>query len=291
MPLKARLAGLINPGQQKQREAQDAEIANYTLVGNKGWLTYCKVMVGVLLAVWNANLFVNTIPGWMGIFTAFVAVNLEATALYCVHNYTRSVGDHKTWLGRFAVILGLFSLTHAVFAILHYTGYAGENSFVSFYSHVVALPLIVLLLSVTVATLTMTHWSAAIIKELARSKINGLTNRARVLMEQNRLLDAQELVYLKAELFDQETAMKAELIPIVRRRIGASQQLERMIQEIEDPDLRREIRKDIAALTATDEAAQLPATTGMNGRRPAPKWSGNGVSRTTSCRGSESRSA
>jgi hypothetical protein len=251
----------INPGQQRHRSAQDAEIKNYTLAGKGGWLTYCKWMVCVLLAVWNANLFVSTIPGWMGRFTAFVAVNLELTVLYCVHNYTRSVDDHKKWLGRFAVILGLFSLIHAVFAIVHHTGYAGPSHLIDFYSHVLALPIIVILLSVTVATLAMKHWSAEVIMDLAVSKLDSLRNRARVLMEQHRLLDAQELSELKAELFDQETALKITLIPIVRRRIEASEQLEQMIEEIDDPVLKREVRRDFDALSSRPLAASPTTTT------------------------------
>lgn len=254
MPLK------IDPGQQQQRSAQNREIRNYTLVGNKGWLTVCKFLVGVLLAGWNAHLFIETIAGRMGLFTACVAISLEITALYCVHNYTRSVGDHKKWLGRFAVILGVFSLAHAVFAIVHYTGYAGDSHLINFYSHVLALPIIVILLSVTTATLTMKHWSAAVIRELAVSKIESLKNRARALMEQHRLLDAHELTKLKAELFEQETALKIELIPIIRRRIEASLRLEQMIDEIDDPVLQREVRRDVAALTSRLPVA-APATT------------------------------
>ncbi len=255
--------GLINLAPERQRSAQDKEIRNYTLVGKGGWLTYCKWIVCALLAAWNANLFINTIPGRMGYFTAFVAVNLEGTALYCVHNYTRSVDDHKKWLGRFAVILGLFSLTHAVFAVIHYTGY-GDGSFIKFYSHVVALPLIVILLSVTVATLTMTHWSAEVIEDLAASKLENLTDRARVLTEESRLLAAHELARLKAGLFDQETQLKAELVPIVARRIEASGELERMIEEINDPLLRREIRRDFESLSS-----RLPETAPATPSAPA----------------------
>src|SRR5262249_32955989 len=151
------------------------------------------------------------------------------TGLYCIHNYIRSVDAHKLWLGRFAVILGGFSLLHAVLAIIDYTGYLGQNRFISLYSHVLALPAIVILLSVTTATLSMKHGSADVIKDLAVSKLDGLRNRARVLMDHHRLLDAHELSELKAGLFDQETALKIALIPIVQRRIEASQQLDQMI--------------------------------------------------------------
>jgi hypothetical protein len=192
----------------------------------------------------------------MGYFTAFVAISVEITALYCVHNYIRSVDYHKLWLGRFAVILGGFSLIHAVLAIIDYTGYLGQSRFISFYSHVLALPIIVILLSVTTATLAMKHWSAEVIKDLAVSKLDSLKNRAQVLMEEHRLLDAHELSQLKAGLFDQETTLKMALIPIIQRRIQASQQLDQMIAEINDPLLRREIRKDFDALSTS----QLPTT-------------------------------
>lgn len=235
----------------RQRAKQDKEIKNYTLVGNKGWLTACKVLVCLLLAAWNAHFFITTIPGFMGILTAIVAISVEITALYCVHNYTRSVDEHKVWLGRFAVILGGFSLIHAVLAIIDYTGYLGQNAFISLYSHVLALPIIVILLSVTTATLSMKHWSADVTQDLAFSKLQSLRNRAQVLMEQHRLLDAHELSQLKASLFDQGTALKMELVPIVQRRIKASEELEHMIAEIDDPRLQQEIRKDFNSLTSS----------------------------------------
>jgi hypothetical protein len=251
---------IINPDQRRQRAAQDKEIKNYTLVGNKGWLTACKILVCLLLAGWNAHFFITTIPGLMGYFTAFVAISVEITGLYCIHNYIRSVDAHKLWLGRFAVILGGFSLLHAVLAIIDYTGYLGQSRFIGFYSHVLALPIIVILLSVTTATLTMKHWSAAVIKDLAVSKLDSLKNRAQVLMEQHRLLDAHELSQLRAGLFDQETTLKMALIPIVQRRIDASQRLDQMIAEIDDPLLRREIRKDFDALSTSRLPASLPST-------------------------------
>jgi hypothetical protein len=166
------------------------------------------------------------------------------------------------------VILGSFSLIHAVLAIIDYTGYLGQNRFISLYSHVFALPIIVILLSVTTATLSMKHWSAEVIKDLAVSKLDSLRNRAGVLMVQHRLLDAHELSQLKASLFDQETALKMELVPVVQRRIQASQQLDQMIAQIDDPVLRAEIRKDFEALStsrtpttlATSSAPPLTST-------------------------------
>lgn len=254
----------INPGQEGQRHALNGEIENYTLVGNKGWLTWCKLLVGFLLAVWNGHLFISTIRGKMGVFTAAVAISLEITALYCVHNYTRSVGGHKAWLGRFAVILGGFSLVHAVIAIVDYTGYAAQTAWISagmaFYSHVLALPIIVVLLAVTTATLSMKHWSAEVMLELADSKLESLRNRSTVLTEQHRLLDAFALSELKASLFDQETQLKVKLIPVVQRRIDAGEELEEMIKGVSDEELRRMIRAELADLTSRVSVGSLPSS-------------------------------
>jgi hypothetical protein len=244
--------------QTRQREAQDKELRDYTLVGNKGLLNYFKFTVGILLGVWNMHLFITTIPGWEGWFTAFVAINLELMALYCIHNYPRSVGNHKRWLGVFAVICFAFSLTHATFAIISHTGYAAGNAFVEFYSNVIALPLIVTLLSVATAVLTMTHWSAAIIKELAASKISSLSNRARALMKQHQLRDAHELTMLRAKIFDEETRIKEQLVPVIQRRIATKERLEGLIDGIRDDDIRRAIRADLAELDGRTSQAQLP---------------------------------
>jgi hypothetical protein len=49
------------------------------------------------------------------------------------------------------------------------------------------------------------------------------------------------------------------LVPVVQRRIQATQQLDQMIAEINDPLLRREIRKDFDALSTSRLPATLPS--------------------------------
>jgi TRAP-type uncharacterized transport system fused permease subunit len=239
----------LDPDQERQRKQLDEEMRRYTLVGDGGWLTWVKVAVALLLGAWNAHLFVSTIPGWMGILTAVVAIHLEGTALYCVHNYPRSIGTHKKCLGGFAIILGVFSLTHAVFAIVRYTGYARGSEFVEFYSNVLAMPIIVILLSVSMAVLTMTHPKAAIIAKLAIGKLESMTNRSETLIEENRVRDANELMQLKAHLFQIETETKKALIPIVRERIDVEKDLVSQVNAIEDGETRRQVINALDAVT------------------------------------------
>jgi hypothetical protein len=234
--------------QLNSRNSLDREIRNYRLVGRGGWLTFVKIAVTVLLAAWNAHLFIQTIPGWMGYLTAATAVCLELSALYCVHNYTRSIGVHKQWLGRLAVILGLFSLIHCVAAIVIHTNYSA-HPLILFYTHVVALPCIVVLLSLFVAIVAMNHWSASLIADLAKFQMEAMSERARVLSDERRLLDRMDLVRLRASLFEQETVIKSELVALAARRVAAGEQLHNVLAGIRDPQLRGEVQTAIAEVS------------------------------------------
>jgi hypothetical protein len=234
----------LTPTQQQQRAQQDKEIEGYTLVGRGGWLTVLKYILGAGLAYLNAHLFWMLIPSIISaLIVAGMAVCLEISAIYCVVNYVRSVDAHKRWIGRFAVILGSFSLIHATFSLVHMTGFASGWWFVAFYSNVLALPIIIILLSLMYAILTMKHWSAKTYETLADKKIETLSNRADVLMEKSRLLDAHELTELKAALFDEETRIKGELVHLAARRVAAGQQLDAVLVSVKNPAMREELRK------------------------------------------------
>lgn len=284
---KGQVSQSLHPDQQKQRERQDKEIGGFTLVGRGGWITAAKILVGCLLGYWNVKLFVDAIPGVSGWVTALVALSLEATALYCVHNFTRSLGPHKTTLGLFGVLLFLFSLAHATMSVIHANGYEWGKEFIDFYSHVIAFPLLLILLTVSVVTLSLTHWSGEVMKDLAVTRLAGMLSRARVLMQQAKMLDDQELVYLRAQVLEQDTQIQSDLIPVVRRRASVGEQLARLLESIDDPDLRARLKSDWQNLFAdaqsymtrprqpqagsqTPLAARQPYTTGGGVRNGRP---------------------
>jgi hypothetical protein len=248
----------FTPTQQEHRQTQDQEIEGYTLVGRGGWLSVLKWILGIGLAYLNANLFWTLIPGLVtALIVAGMAVCLEISAIYCIVNYVRTKGIHKKWMGRFAVLLGSFSLVHATFSLIHATGYGSGWVFVAFYSNVLALPAIIILLSLTYAILTMKHPSASTYETLAEQKLTSLNNRAAVLTEKNRLLDAHELTELKAALFDEDTRIKGELVHLAARRVAAGEQLIAVLRGIKDPVLRREVQLAIADIT-NSEVEALP---------------------------------
>jgi len=284
---KDQMSQSLHPDQRKQRERLDKEIGGFTLVGRGGWITVAKILVGCLLGYWNVKLFTDTIPGVSGRVTALVALSLEATALYCVHNFTRSLGLHKIMLGLFGVLLFVFSLAHATMSVIHANGYRWGEEFIDFYSHVIAFPLLLILLTVSVVALSLTHWSGGVMKDLADTRLAGMLDRARVLMRQSRMLDDQELVYLRAQVLEQDTQIRSDLIPVVRRRAGVGAQLAGLLDSIDDPNLRAQIESDWRNMFAdaqphstqtrqpqadshTSPAARQPYTMGSGGSNGRP---------------------
>lgn len=267
--MKDRLRGYMTQKQQQQHDEQDKQLENFTPVGRGGWLTFATFITAIGLGISNGYLFIATIGGWYGYVIAATAVCLEITALYCVLNYVRSRGEHKEWLGRFGTLLGGFSLIHAVFAIVHFSGYGRDNWFVEFYTNVLAFPIIMILLSVSVATLTRKHWSAALFEKIIGERIKGLSNRAEVLIEQDVLLNRAELAALKAKIFEIETMIKHELIPVIRQRIDTEKEIERMLRGIGDRAIENEIRHEFEALKGT--VGNLPVSNGSgNGLATRP---------------------
>lgn len=250
---KDRVNQSLHPDQQKQREEQEKEISGFTLVGRGGWITIAKTLVAGLLGYWNVRLFIDSIPGISGWITALVALSLEGTALYCVHNFTRSVKFHKAMLGLFGILLFAFSLAHATMSVIHSNGYTWGKSTIDFYSHVVAFPLLLILLTVSIVTLSLTHWSGGIMKDLAATRLASMLNRARVLMQQSKMLDDQELVYLRAQVLEQDTQIQSDLIPVVRRRASIAEQLARLLESIDDLKLRAQLEDDWQNLFADDQ--------------------------------------
>src|SRR5215471_1311600 len=131
--------------QQRRQAREDKEIEGYKLIGNGGWPNFALVLVSCLLGYWNFRLFIDTIPGFDGIITGLVALGVEATAFWCVHHHHRSTGNHQQTMTIVAIILGLFSLSHATMSVIHRNAY-GLTDFINFYSHVVAFPLLLILL-------------------------------------------------------------------------------------------------------------------------------------------------
>jgi hypothetical protein len=238
---------IVDTAQDREQARQDREIENYTLVGNGGWPNLGLVLISLLLGYWNFRLFIDTIPGIDGIITGLVALSCEATAWWCVHNYSRSTGQHQKTMKVVAIGLGLFSLSHATMSVIHRNAY-GLTGIIDFYSHVVAFPLLLVLLTLSLVALKMNHWSVPIASQLGQMRTTGLINRANVLVQQARMRSEHGLARLRAALFQQKTQLEADLLPIAQQFIATRQQRESMLAQVQDPNLRRQLMSDMSEL-------------------------------------------
>ncbi len=83
---------LFEVGKMLGRESQHAEESealkneanSFQLATDGGYIKVLKYLLFILFGYYNARLFIVTVPGWEGYFTATFALAGEATALYCV---------------------------------------------------------------------------------------------------------------------------------------------------------------------------------------------------------------
>src|SRR5262249_49064833 len=153
-------------------------------------------------------------------------------------------------------------------SVIHANGYEWGQEYIDFYSHVIAFPLLLILLTVAVVTLSLTHWSGEVMKDLAVTRLGSMLSRARVLMRQAKKLDEQEVVHLRAQLLEQDTQIQSDLIPVVRRRAGIGEQRARLLESIDDPDLRAQLESDWQSLFAD---GQLTATGSQHRQSTQPQ--------------------
>jgi len=238
----------LNPDPDQAQERQDQEIQSFTLVGRGGWPVAVLWLLAFLLGFFNFSLFYETVHGVKGVITGTVALAVEGTALYCVLNYSRSIEQHKEVLGIWGKRFFTFSLVHATASFIHTAGFDILNKPIYFYSHVIAFPAMVVLLTVGVNKIIMSHWSGKILKDLADSKIVSLRNRADALMKQSGMRDGHQIATLRAMIFAELTDLQSKLIPVIRRFIGVREERDRMVRDIPDPLLRDQMQRSMLDL-------------------------------------------
>src|SRR5215510_15311547 len=148
----------LNRTDQHQADKQklEAEAKDFRLPGEMLPQVFkCLFFTG--LGVLNYRLFSHAVPGLWGQATGVVAVMAESIALYATHNFSRSAGLFRFALGASGFVLMAFSMVHGTFSILALIGAADVSATVTYYSRVVAFPLLAALLGVSVVAITMTR--------------------------------------------------------------------------------------------------------------------------------------
>ena len=259
--------------QQEQDEKSDAlhtEAEGYELASDGGFIELLKGALFLLFAYYNVRLFVVTVHGWEGYLTALFALLGEATAYYCLRNYTRSAGAHKTALGVFAGILTAFSVSHATISFfrMEQGRLAGR---IQFYAEFVAFPLLFGLLLLAAVIIPLCHWRKRVAQQQAKAKVEIATNRAKLVMASARLKDKNELEHERLNHFNEQIRMGNEYVDALAKFAEMKEREHAALAKITNPEVRKEIANALGVkLDAPAVAPVAPSQT-----KPVQVWRGN----------------
>jgi hypothetical protein len=100
-------------GNKKRQDEIEREINNFHLPPL--WpIQMISYFLYTFLAITNYLFFARTVAGIQGKSTGILAVIATATALYCTHNYPRSIGKHRLALGVWGILLTTLSVFHTI---------------------------------------------------------------------------------------------------------------------------------------------------------------------------------
>lgn len=245
----SRVRAMMSPRQRNEVDEQDRQIDEAQPLPSGGLPVYVLLLIGIVLAVSNAYLFITTIGGWYGAVIAAGAVTLETVAIWSILNARRTSEEHEEVLKRWGKILGTFSLTHCVCAIVHFSGYLPDNPVLSFYSHAVAFPLIIVLVWFACQEIIDKHWASGLFHGLITNKITALKHLGSARTEQQILLVAAQVEEVKADVFKIKTMIRQGLIPVLQERAETEAQIEETLRAIPNARVEDQIRAELDAIT------------------------------------------
>ena len=227
--------------QEKQSEQLAKEAEGYELASDGGYWFVLKLALFVLFAYYNARLFLVTVPGWERYLTAGFALLAEITAFWCLHNYTRSAGAHKTALGIFGGVLIIFSFTHATISFFRMENVANWQGPLRFYAEHVAFPLLFGILLLAAIIIPLCHWRKRIAQEQAKSQVEVATSRARLVSEAALLKDESMLEHQRLEHLRQRIRIGNEYVSELEALAAMKQREHDALNKIADPEIRKAV--------------------------------------------------
>jgi len=269
---------LFEVGKMLGRENQHAEESeslkneanSFQLATDGGYIKVLKYLLFILFGYYNARLFIVTVPGWEGYFTAVFALTGEATALYCFNNYTRSTGKHQKALGVFAILLMLFSVTHATISFFRMEAHAGYSGPIRVYCERVAFPLLFSLLLLAAIIIPLLHWRRKIAEKQAQAQVKIASGRAELVAEAATMRDQTQLERERLESFEERIKLGNEYVAKLRAFGRMKKDEAEALLDIPLP-----LRSQIAEALGIELDAQQNEQT--QSKKPVVRWQGGQI--------------
>lgn len=224
----------------KESRKIQAEADSYKLASDGGYMTFLKSALFLLFGYYNARLFIVTVPGWEGYMTAVFALLGEATAFYCLFNYTRSSGAHKNALAIFGGLLTVFSVTHATISFFRMEqGKLGGR--IQFYAEHVAFPVLFGLLLIASIVIPLCHWRKLVAQEQAQTQVENSIGRARLVAQSAALKNEALLERERLAHFREKIQVGNEYVQELKSFAKMKESERAALNEITEPEMRKEI--------------------------------------------------
>jgi hypothetical protein len=152
-----------------------------------------------------------------------------------------------------------FSLIHGTFSVLDLIGVADVTESIQYYSHVVAFPLLSALVGVSVVAITMTHPNNIVRLKQALSHMRAAIGRAEAASDL-ALIRAESIVgQAKLNNLKEKNRLEQASLIEVRKLIKIEEEKREMLLEIENPDLRAAMWREMGMHGDPPAPAQWPA--------------------------------
>jgi len=265
------ISKMLKREKEKEQSADSlkTEAQSFDLASNGGYIKVLKYALFVLFGYYNARLFIVTVSGWEGYLTATFALLGEATALYCFNNYVKSTGNHKRALGVFAVLLMLFSTTHATISFfkMERGNLSGQ---INFYCERVAFPLLFTLLLLAAIIIPLLHWQTKVAEAQALSSVEIAESRAKLVAESAKMKDESELERQRLEHWEEEIKLGNEYVGKLKRFAAMKRSEHEALLELPEP-MRSKVASEMGVDLNAPEAEQPTHS------KPVVTWRGGQI--------------
>jgi hypothetical protein len=235
-----------------------------------GFWTFLKLVTFTLFGFYNFQFFYANTHGWLRYATCAGTVLLEVTIFLITLWWSRTLDAHRKALFVFGIAFMLISATHATIGYWQMMGGTGAyDSWMMYYLHVVAFPLIFGGLALASIVIPSLHWEKQFVRDQIKNEIeiekahSALRSRM-VKLEADGKFKLAELGALRRLI-----QIRSDKLGAIEEMIKLREKEEEFIESIDRAELQGEARQ---MLQDSDDVLKLPDPQPFRPIRPAGRY-------------------
>lgn len=227
----------------RETAAREKEVQEFDLAQLDHFLSGLKYLIFAVLGALNVRLFLSVVGGVWGLVIGLTAAFFEVQAVYCWNKMRKAGGAYQAWLFRIAAVFTLVSVVHACtsfYDLIHLAaGWPSLGRPLYLYSHVVAFPLLFLLMIGAICILFRVHWSRDIADAQARAAVDAARERGKLLVETARMRNEDELSRARLASYQERLKIEQAFLGLLEDTVRFEQRASSLLAQIPDPQVRQ----------------------------------------------------